>query len=38
MCKPTPNHETDLELFLTPSIEIIKPFLSSPLEDTCLGM
>ncbi len=27
---PTPTHETDLERFLTPSVAIIKPFLSSP--------
>jgi len=25
-------------VFLTPSVEIIKPFLSSPLEDACVGM
>jgi hypothetical protein len=33
-----PNHENDLERLLTPSAAIIKPFLSSPLEDACLGM
>ena len=37
LCQPTPNHETDLELFLTPSVELIQPFLSSPLGRRLFG-